>query len=118
MSMWARFVEIITGVWLLSSPVIFGHEPRAAGIAGGTAVILLAALSFLEPLRRAHLLSMLVGVWVAGRGFLSADPASAAAQNEMLAGLLILMLAIVPSSSNLPPPSWQQAENPIKTIKE
>lgn len=112
--MWARVAEVAVGCWLLMSPFIFGHDGEDirlwwADLAGGSAIITLALVSFWRPLRRAHLLETGVGLWLIGRGLLSTTPTPPAVQNEMLVGLLILMLAIVPFQSEMPPESWRQA---------
>lgn len=112
--MWARAVEVMLGLWLWISPFVFGHYGRLAGLVwsdllSGAAVILLALLSFVSPLRRAHLLSLVVGAWLVGFGRLGfAHPAPPGAQNEMLVGLVLVLMAIVPSESSRPPLAWRQ----------
>jgi hypothetical protein len=111
--MWARVVEVMVGCWLGMSPFIFGHmRTRSAWVdlSAAAAVAALALLSFWSRSRHAHALNGAVGLTLAATGYLtSGDPPSAAAQNQLLVGLVLLMLAIVPNEASRPPRSWQAA---------
>lgn len=111
--MWARVVEIMLGGWLIISPFIFAHPAERTGwwisdIASGTAIVAFAVLSFWPPMRRAHLLSVGVALWLIGFGYFAEYTASPAMQNAIVLGLLVGMMAIIPSEANHPPESWRE----------
>jgi hypothetical protein len=110
--MWARVFEIALGLWLVISPFIFMHGPEATSLwvndlACGSAIILLALLSFWRPGRHAHFGIGLLAIWLIGFGYMAGHPAPAAAQNHILLGLTLLMFAIIPNEANLPPEPWR-----------
>lgn len=111
--MWARTVEVLLGCWLALSPFIFQHPPGARAWwindwACALAIITLALLSCWSRTRRAYLLNLGVAAWLCLRAYLSADGALPPAfQNELLAGLLLAMLAIIPGEAFLPPVAWR-----------
>jgi hypothetical protein len=116
--MWARVIEILLGLWLTLSPFIFGHYPSNPALwtndlICGAAIILLAILSFWSwPvfgfMRYAHLGILGVGGWLTLFGYVgSGHPAAAGYQNNILLGLTLLVMAIIPNQANLPPPSWR-----------
>jgi hypothetical protein len=110
--MWARVIEIMLACWLAVSPFIFRHaasERRLwwTDLGCALAVSILSLLSFWPPLRHANLAIISVGLWLIGFGLLAAPyPTPPALQNDILVGLLLLMLAIVPNEANLPPRAW------------
>lgn len=124
--MWGRIAEIILGLWLLLSPLIWGHYPSEpalwrSDVISGAAVIGLAVLSFwpfrlLGFLRYAHVMSLLIACWVVGFGyFYGGHPAAPGYQNDILTGLTLPLFAIIPNHAIRPPISWrryyqQQAE--------
>lgn len=114
--MWARAVEVMLGLWLAASPFIFSHspaEPRlwwndlvCAGL-----VMTISLFSFWSRTTHAHLLNIAVALWLIGFGYLGfGDPPPAAAQNDVALGILLLMLAIIPSHATLPPKGWVDYE--------
>lgn len=108
--MWARVVEVMLACWLAASPFVFEHgaDDRAlwvADLAGAAAVATFALLSFSPKLRRAHLGQIAVAGWLVGTGYVgSPDPAH---ENHVVVGLLLAMLAIVPTEASKPHPSWR-----------
>lgn len=116
--MWARDVELCLGLWLWISPFVLRHGEDARlwanDLVCGTLLVLLPLLSYGRRTRRAHLLELLVAAWLVGVGWAASaaasaaeGPAPAAAQNHVVVGLLIAMLAIVPSQASLPPEPWR-----------
>ena len=112
--MWPRVVEVMMGLWLAASPFIFRHPPDQEALwvrdfLCALAVISLGLLSFWRRARRAHLGILAVGAYLVLAAFLSdASPPPAALQNDLLVGVVLLMLAILPSEASLPPRSWRE----------
>lgn len=125
--MWSRVIEIMLGCWLLVSPFVFGHsadESRlwVVDLSAGALVIVCGLLSYVPICRYAHLATLatslgLIVFAVAASEVLdrSADAthAAAALQNQVVLGLLLMMLAVVPNAATHPPRSWavSTAEN-------
>lgn len=115
--MWTRLAEIVLGLWLLSSPFVFEsvsgqRSGRAAELAAGSLIIVLALGSLLTRLRKAHLASVGVALALIAHGYLWAPLGSLSQQNDILIGLVLMMLAILPSEANLPPQSWREYLRP------
>lgn len=112
--MWARVVEVMIAIWLALSPFIFHHpaEERFLWVNDficACLVALFALLSFWRPLRKIHLVTMVLALWLWSLGYGDfPEKASAAVQNFVVIGLLLLMTAIVPSDSERPSFSWQK----------
>ena len=112
--MWARTVEVMLGLWLAASPFIFRHpadEPALWWSDLGCAflVVTISLLSFWSRTAHAHFLNVLVALWLVGFGYFgSGDPPTPAAQNSLVTGLLLLLLAILPSQATLPPEEWRK----------
>lgn len=117
--MWGRIVEIMTGVWLLLSPFIFGASDDPAILWGdtGTAILIwvLAGASYWPPLKHAHwaILLVAVGLVLVGR-FSSEMPASAAQQNHIFVGLFLLLIAIIPNEASQPPSAWREPKHSVQ----
>ena len=111
--MFGRIVEVMLGCWLILSPFIFRHPDEKVAwwvndIACGTAALLLAFLSYWRPLRYAHLVTLLIGAWLAGYAWVAAGhDAAPALQNEIIVGMLLMMFALVPNYADLPPQRWR-----------
>jgi uncharacterized membrane protein len=105
-AMWARDVEFALGAWLVVSPFVFGHRGALAAhdFVCGSAIATLALLSYWRRARRAHLLELAIAAWLVASGWIaSSEGAGASAQNHAVLGLVLTMLAIVPSEANRPP---------------
>jgi uncharacterized membrane protein YbaN (DUF454 family) len=102
------------GCWLALSPFIFRHTADQEtfwinDLLSALIVMVLALLSFWYPLRHAHLAICLVALWLIGFGyFASPHPSPPALQNDILLGLLLLMLGIIPNEASLPPRPWRE----------
>ena len=112
--MWARVVELLIAIWLAISPFIF-HYPSDKmsfwmnDFICAFLIALFASLSFWRPLKRIHLLTLLVVFWLWGRGYIGFPNASLPWQeNSVVIALLLFMLAIVPSHSHHLSDSWQK----------
>jgi peptidoglycan/LPS O-acetylase OafA/YrhL len=114
--MWPRVVEVMVGFWLAASPFIFRHpaDQKALWTRDLLCAFLVACfalLSFSRRARRAHLGIIPVAGYLVLAAFLSeVDPPPAALQNDLLVGVVLLMLAILPSEASLPPRGWREEE--------
>lgn len=116
--MWPRVVEIMLGLWLILSPFIFHHPDShpawwSNDMLCGSLVIVLSLLSFWPPFRLSYLLILLVALWLSISSYVQfqnlghPDLPPAALQNQFVLGLVLLMLAILPSEADEPPLSWR-----------
>jgi hypothetical protein len=117
--MWPRVCEITLACWLIVGRIVLGQADDPLLLAEdatyGVLVAVLALMSFVPRLRRAHLGILVVASWMLVRGyFLSPTPPPAWAQNHLLVGLTLLMFAILPSESSEPPVPWR---SPRRTSK-
>lgn len=106
--MWSRVIEFSLACWLAISPFVFQHADNLLlwGVDFGSAalVVCLALSSFWRPLRRAHLLILVVAVFLICFGRIAGnDNMLPAYQNQIVIGLLLLMFAIVPNHASDPP---------------
>lgn len=112
--MWPRVAELTIGLWLILSPHIFRgtdavEQFRAIDAVSGAAVIALSLLSFWRRTAWAHLGTALLGLGLAAFAYLAwARPGPPAAQNEIVAGLLLMLLAIIPNEASRPPAPWRR----------
>ena len=113
--MWARVAELMLGCWLVLSPLIFrGTEAVAAfalrDIAVGTAVMTCSLLSFWPRTAWAHFITATLAVGLGAIAWAGWErPGPPAAQNEITLALLLLLLAIIPNETSLPPRPWRAA---------
>jgi hypothetical protein len=112
--MWPRALEFMLGLWLLMSPFIFQRSPGPAAVwvvdfSCALLLMALSSLSFWSRARRAHLLLLPVSAFLSAWGyFYGGHPAAPVHQNEIFVGLILLLLAIIPSEANQPPRSWRE----------
>lgn len=112
--MWARIIEFMLSIWLALSPFIFHYPQEATQLWANdficaSLVAFLALLSFWDLFRHIHLLTLGVAFWLWGIGYQSFPEApSIAQQNGVVLGILLFMLAMIPSSSDQLPRSWQK----------
>jgi hypothetical protein len=111
---WPRICELLLALWLIASPFVLGRAERLAhvrvDVLAGVVVAVLAALSFGARRRRAHLGNVIVAAALAVHGYvLAGTEPSAAAQNHLLVGLTLLMIAVIPSDASRPPAAWRSS---------
>jgi hypothetical protein len=112
--MWPRTVEVMLACWLAISPFIFGHQDSQWSwwwTDWGAAILIavFALISFVHQARRAHVLELLVALWLIGFGW-ATSPAGLGApaqQNWICIGLLVGMMAIIPTDCVRPPERWR-----------
>lgn len=113
--MWARAAEVMLGCWLATAPFIF--HPSAEQPAFwwndflcAVLIVALGLLSFWTKTRWAHLVQIPVGFWLLGWAFywgFGQEPVPPPMQNDAMTGLLLLMIAILPSHATRPPAGWE-----------
>ena len=109
---WPRLLELALGVWLLLSASTLGHagqtELEAADRIAGGATLVVVLLSLIRRLRLVRVGTLVVAVGLVAWAWLSFPrPGPAGAQNQLLVGLVLGLLAFVPTEWNRPPPSWR-----------
>jgi hypothetical protein len=112
--MWARYIEILFGVWLIASPWVFPEREQAwlqtNEIICGVAVIVLAVASFFRPTARAHVLIGAVALWLGGSAyFFEPRPGPPAGQNDITLAYLLILMFLIPNEASKPPISWRDA---------
>jgi hypothetical protein len=112
--MWPRVVELLIAAWLASSPWIFAAPTKSEFFLGANALVsaafiaLFALLSFRTATEKAHLCSIAVALWIIGLAFAAPNPPPPAPyQNFVVVGLLLLMIAVLPSRVSEPPKAWR-----------
>ncbi len=111
--MWPRVVEVAIGAWLLMSPFIFQHTSGAEAYslsqgAAGAAIIVASLLAIWRPAAAARVVTALATAALIAHGYFSAPrPGPPAAQNEIVAGLLLVLFVLLPNDINTPPEPWQ-----------
>jgi hypothetical protein len=111
--MWPRIVECIVGCWLILSPFIFpANGAPATGtndMVCGAAIVVLSMLSFSRVLVWAHYLIGVISLWLVGYAYFSfSRPGPPSAQNEIVAGLILLTFFLLPNDAAEPPASWRR----------
>lgn len=117
--MWGRAVEVMLGLWLVLSPFIFRHFEDGGWlwvndmVCGGAVVVValaaMLALLWWPRLRYVHLAILVVGAWLAGFGYVAGGhPSEGGYQNEILVGLTLMFIALIPTEANVPPVSWRR----------
>jgi hypothetical protein len=105
--MWARIAELILGGFLAISPLIFSDSPSSrSGLICSLLIFLFSLLSFSARLNKMHLFNLAIAIWLIGFGW--SHPPTPAMQSHLILGLLLSMIALVPSNATQPPASWQQ----------
>lgn len=112
--MWGRAIEIMLGLWLVLSPWIFRHwdSHRTLSwvvIACGFFLVVVSSAAFWRPLRRAHLVHLGVALGLAAYAYFGfPHPAPPGAQNALLTGLVLILIAIIPPRPTDPPEPWRE----------
>lgn len=107
--MWPRVVEVMLGVWLVITPLVFrGTEDveRYAlnAVVSGSVIITASLMAFWRRTGWMRLVTLAASCWLAGHGYLSAvRPGPPAAQNEIMIGLILLLFAMLPNHVNREP---------------
>lgn len=109
---WPRVVEVMLGLWLVLSPLIFrlGPADRAVTvnhIVYGAAAVVASLIAIRVPFVRAIVVA--IGLWLLGYGYAAHGYYSApGCQNLMIVGALLCVLGIIPTDCLEPPYSWRE----------
>lgn len=101
--MGASGMNVVVGVWLMLSPLLLGYRAEGAfwnGLLTGALITVVALLRVSRGVRDTWLswINLALGVWVFAHGLILAS-ATAASVNEMVTGVLVVMLAILSISA-------------------
>lgn len=97
--LWAHFVNLLLGVWLITSPFALGYRSNAlvwSDVVSGAFVILFALLSYSR--RRgawAQWANCFVGIWLLFAPLVFWTPDAAAYANDTLMGIFIIAFAVL-----------------------
>jgi hypothetical protein len=114
--MWPRVAELMIGLWLILSTLIFrgtnGVEQVAPlDVSAGAAVVVFSRQSFWRRTEWAHVATALLAFGLGAFAYFAWErPGPPAAQNEIFVAFLLLLLAIIPNQATDPPRSWRPQE--------
>lgn len=97
-NLWARFLLVALGAWLMSSPATLGYTSTAmtySDIGAGLGLLVLSCLSLSVRFGWTRWICGAIGLWVLFAPLAFWTPHAAAYLNGMLAGMVIIGLAIV-----------------------
>ena len=118
--MWARVVEFMLACWLSISPFLFSYPKDAIffwvnDLSCSCLIAFFALASYYKPLRKMHLCNLAVSFYlIALSYFFRSSPLYEPLQNYMVLGLLLLMIALVPSEADKPPVPWREFYEKVK----
>lgn len=109
--LWPRAAELLLGIWLLVAPLVFPDAGVASWLVSpgaGLLVIATVVVSLLPSLGRVHLATLPVALGLIAWSWAAFDrPGPPGAQNLIVVGLLLGLLAVVPSDALSPPAAWR-----------
>jgi len=106
--MWARWLEVALGAWLLASPWIFQSPRQWTTTLAAAAVITLAAISCMKPKLPAHLLTGAIALALGANAYFTHPrPGPPEAQNDIVVSLLLLTTFLIPNQAFRPPRPWR-----------
>lgn len=100
--MWARWLNVLFGIWLMAAPWVLGYTSNAARQSSfwtGLAVALVALVAMRYDATR--FLNALLGVWLIVVPFILGYATRTAEVNSILFGVLVLLVSLVPTSHRI-----------------
>ena len=93
---WTLIASAIVGVWVMFAPALFGSEVAAAQSdqVAGALVVTVAVIAAAEVVRAFRFLNVLFGAWIVASGWILSGATAATQWNGIVAGLLIVALAL------------------------
>jgi hypothetical protein len=110
--MWPRIVEVMLGLWLLLSPLIFrlGAGELALTINHliyGTATVIVSLIAI--RVRFLRVVTLAIGLSLIGYGYVTGGyPPAPGYLNLIVIGILVCALAILPTDCLQPTQSWRE----------
>lgn len=110
--MWPRIVEMMLGLWLVLSPLIFRLGPgdaalRVVDLACGAAVAVLSLVA--TRVRFLRLAILMIGVGLIGYGYVAGwHPSPPGYKNLIFIGGLVSVLSLIPTDCLEPTRSWRE----------
>lgn len=110
--MWPRIVEIALGLWLMVSPAVVGQGAGGRWVPWivGAVIVALAGSTFVS--RRFRLLNVAqlpVAAFLIVWGWSQTPrPGPASAQSLLLTGLVLALMAVVPTEATRLPEGWRR----------
>ncbi|MDQ3960835.1 MAG: SPW repeat protein, partial [Pseudomonadota bacterium] len=97
--LWAHFVNILLGFWLISSPFALGFRGETAmlwsDVLSGALIVVFGALSLSYRYRWAQWANTFVGIWLLFAPLVFWTTSAAAYANDTLVGSLVISLAVL-----------------------
>ncbi len=97
-NLWAHFLNMSMGTWLMTSPPILGYQDQAMivnDLISGALVFLLGALSLSRTMAWARIANAAVGLWLLFAPLIFWTPSASAYLNDTLVGSLVIGFAIL-----------------------
>jgi hypothetical protein len=110
--MWPRIVEVMLGLWLVLSPLIFrlGSGDLALivnHLVYGTALVIAALIAL--SVRFLRVVTIAIGLWLIGYGYVAGGyPPASGYLNLIVIGILIGALGLIPTDCLEPTQSWRE----------
>lgn len=110
--MWPRIVEVMLGLWLVLSPLIFRLETRELALIANHlvygAALVIAALLALR-VRFLRVVTVAIGLWLIGYGYGAGGyPPAPGYLNLIVTGVLVGALGLIPTDCLEPTQSWRE----------
>lgn len=109
--MWPRALELALGLWLTVAPAVIDHgdDPAAAVARGAGAIfVVVVVLSMIPRIRRIHFATLPLALALVAWTWAGLPrPGPPGAQNLILVGLTLALLALVPTGATDPPEEWR-----------
>lgn len=97
-NLWAHFVNMGLGLWLMTSPLILGYQDAplfVSDMVSGLMVLILGILSLSWRMAWARFANALVGIWLLFAPLVFWAPSAAAYLNDTLVGALVIGFALL-----------------------
>jgi hypothetical protein len=96
--MFARWLTVVVGLWLVLAPLVLGHvdlQARSTEVWVGLAVAITAVVAM--AVRGFRFITTGLGAWLAMAPFVLAYRSGTAIAHDVLVGLLLIALSLVPT---------------------
>ena len=94
---WARYLNVLVGAWLLVSAFAWRHDQAASANTWICGILVLAFALWALWMPTMQWWNTLIGAWVVFAGFALQHLSAATQWNNVILGVLILLISLVPS---------------------